>query len=102
MPERPTALALAALVAVASAAPATAQIYTRRTPSGVVEATNIPGGRGFRLVESLAEGFRVEVLRVVGQLGEHPLFPVAFHLGQGEAGFEKTLPITHCRLRPSG
>ena len=43
---------LAAAAALLASAPALleAQIYTRRTPSGTIEATNIPGGRGYRLV----------------------------------------------------
>lgn len=42
---------IAVLVALLLApALAEAQIYTRRTPSGTIEATNIPGGAGYRLV----------------------------------------------------
>jgi soluble lytic murein transglycosylase len=43
---------LAVLAALLAAAPVVAesQIYTRRTPAGTIEATNIPGGSGYRLV----------------------------------------------------
>jgi soluble lytic murein transglycosylase-like protein len=41
--------ACAAAVAVLSAAPADAQIYTRKNAKGVVEATNVPVDRGYRL-----------------------------------------------------
>jgi soluble lytic murein transglycosylase-like protein len=40
----------AALLVVAAPALLEAQIYTRRTPSGSIEATNIPGGAGYRLI----------------------------------------------------
>jgi hypothetical protein len=41
---------LALLAALLGAAPdASAQIYTRRKPNGVIEATNVPGARDFRL-----------------------------------------------------
>jgi len=40
---------LAAAVGLASASPAAAQIYTRRNPNGVVEATNVPDAADFRL-----------------------------------------------------
>jgi len=41
--------AVAVLAAFLSAAPAQAQIYTRRNEKGVVEATNVPAARGYRL-----------------------------------------------------
>ena len=37
------------LFAAAAAPPASAQIYTRRNDKGVVEATNVPAARGYRL-----------------------------------------------------
>ena len=40
---------LAVAVAFLSALPAEAQIYTRRNERGVVEATNVPADRGYRL-----------------------------------------------------
>ena len=41
--------ASAALIALSLSLPADAQIYTRRNERGVVEATNVPADRGYRL-----------------------------------------------------
>ena len=47
--KRAAGAAVALVVFAAAAAPASAQIYTRRNDKGVVEATNVPAARGYRL-----------------------------------------------------